>query len=55
MINKFKKLSTQALDIEWFRKLYDCFAKVREEAQSFSEKDIDQTIDRAVKAVRKLA
>lgn len=40
-------------DTVWFKKLYDRFSRVRKEAQSFSEKEIDQVIDRAVRAVRK--
>ncbi|TSC88198.1 MAG: hypothetical protein G01um101416_221, partial [Microgenomates group bacterium Gr01-1014_16] len=36
----------------WFKELYDHFDKVRLEARKYSEKDVDKTIDQAVKAVR---
>src|SRR3989338_2050297 len=47
------RISQKAGDSAWFKRLYDLFSKVRQEAQSSSEKEIDQTIDAAVKAVRK--
>ena len=37
----------------WFKKLYEQFSDVRKEAKSMSEIEIDKTIDKAVKAVRK--
>ncbi|MBI4067251.1 AbrB/MazE/SpoVT family DNA-binding domain-containing protein [Candidatus Gottesmanbacteria bacterium] len=46
-------VTTKAQDTAWFRKLYDQFSDVRKEAQKFSEKEINQVIDKAVKAVRK--
>ena len=36
----------------WLRDLYELFAPVREEAQAYSEVEIDAAIDAAVKAVR---
>ncbi|MGD9891056.1 MAG: AbrB/MazE/SpoVT family DNA-binding domain-containing protein [Dehalococcoidia bacterium] len=36
----------------WMKELYDLFAPVREEALQFSEEEIDEAIDAAVKAVR---
>ena len=37
----------------WLKELYDRFAPVREEASKLSEREIDQTIDAAVAAVRR--
>ncbi len=36
----------------WLKELYDLFAPVREEAKKYSEEEINEAIDRAVKAVR---
>lgn len=47
------KISTAAKNTAWFKKLYDRFSPVRKEAQSYSQRQIDKYIDRAVKAVRK--
>lgn len=47
------RIATKAQDTAWFKKLYDQFNEVRKEAGRFSEKEIDHTIDKAVKAVRK--
>lgn len=46
------KLSQKAGDSLWFKKLYDEFSKVRKEAKSYTGKEIDKTIDKAVKAAR---
>ncbi len=45
-------LSTAA-GAPWFKKVYDQFAPVRQEAKKYSETQIDTAIDTAVKAVRK--
>jgi bifunctional DNA-binding transcriptional regulator/antitoxin component of YhaV-PrlF toxin-antitoxin module len=37
----------------WLKELYEQFAPVREETQSYSLKEIDSAITQAVKAVRK--
>lgn len=37
----------------WLHHLYERFAPVREEAEKFSEEEVDTAIDRAVTAVRK--
>ena len=47
------RMTATAGDSVWFKKLYDRFASVRNEASSYSEKEINATIDKAVKAVRK--
>lgn len=47
------KIAEKAGESAWFKSLYDQFSEVRKEAQSSTEKEIDQTIDEAVKAVRK--
>jgi bifunctional DNA-binding transcriptional regulator/antitoxin component of YhaV-PrlF toxin-antitoxin module len=36
----------------WLRALYDEFSSVREEAQSMSEEEVNEAIDRSVRAVR---
>lgn len=47
------KFTPKAGDTAWFKKLYDRFSEVRKETQSMSEKQINHTINEAVKAVRK--
>lgn len=47
------RITPKAEETAWFRKLYDQFGEVRKEAQAISEKQIDQAINKAVKAVRK--
>lgn len=37
----------------WIKELYDYFAPVRKELGKYSEKEINDAIDKAVKAVRK--
>ncbi len=37
----------------WLKQLYDYFEPVREEARAFSEQEIDQAIDQAVRVVRR--
>lgn len=37
----------------WLKELYERFAPVREEAQKYSDEEIDTTITTTVKAVRK--
>jgi len=37
----------------WLRELYERFASVREEAQEYTDEQIDTAITKAVKAVRK--
>ena len=39
----------------WLKELYDVFAPIREEAWGFSEEEINEAIDDAVKAVRQQA
>lgn len=47
------RLTQIAGDSLWFKKLYGEFATVRKEARKYPEKELDKTIDKAVKAVRK--
>ena len=47
------KVSQKAGDSLWYKKLYDEFGKVRKESKRYSEKEIDKTIDKVVKATRK--
>ena len=37
----------------WLKELYDLFAPVRRETKKYSEEEINKTIGKAVKAVRK--
>ncbi|OGG03312.1 hypothetical protein A2W14_02345 [Candidatus Gottesmanbacteria bacterium RBG_16_37_8] len=46
------RVTAKVEDTDWFNKLYDQFSEVRKEAQSFTEKEIDQAINKAIKAVR---
>lgn len=48
------QVMTIAEDTTWFKRLYDRFGKVRKEANKFPEKEIDTTIDKAIRAVRSL-
>lgn len=47
------KIGTSARDSAWFGKLYDQFAPVRKEGQKYSSGQIDTSIKKALKAVRK--
>ena len=47
------KVSQKTGDSVWFKKLYDEFTPVRKQGLKYSEKEIDKSIDNAVKAVRK--
>lgn len=47
------KISQNAGDSQWFKKLYDEFTPVRKEAKKYTEKEINKSIDKAIKAVRK--
>lgn len=47
------RITTSAKDTFWFKKLYDQFSKTRKEARIMPEKEIDKSIDKALKAVRK--
>ncbi|OGG31593.1 hypothetical protein A3I51_02995 [Candidatus Gottesmanbacteria bacterium RIFCSPLOWO2_02_FULL_38_8] len=47
------RITAKAGDTDWFKKLYKQFAKVRKEAKSYTEKEINQAINKAVKTVRK--
>lgn len=47
------KINQTASNTSWFAKLYQQFAFVRKQAKLFSEKEIDNAIDKAVDAVRK--
>ncbi len=38
---------------DWVKELYDLFAPVRTQAGKVNEKDVNETIDEAVQAVRK--
>ena len=38
---------------QWLKELYDYFAPVRKEAEKYTEKEINDVIERAVKAVRR--
>lgn len=49
----YRKFTAQFQDTDWFGQIYNLFGEVRRKAKSFSEKDIDETIDKAIKAVRK--
>lgn len=46
------QVSTEKTDSAWMKKLYDRFAPVREEAQKYSEREVNKAIDKAVSAVR---
>ena len=45
-------ITDQRVGSPWLKELYDAFAPVREEASDFSEEEINEAIDAAVKAVR---
>ena len=47
------KVAPKTTDGVWLKKLYDHFNKVRKEAKAYGEKEIDKSIDQAIKAVRK--
>lgn len=47
------RITTVAKDTLWFKKLYDQFSKTRKEARTMPEKEINKSIDKALKAVRK--
>ena len=47
------RISTVAGETAWFKKLYDQFSEVRKEAKHLSPKEVEKTIESAVKAVRK--
>lgn len=47
------RITTKAADTAWFKKLYDQFSEVRKETKHSPKKEIDLTIEKAVKAVRK--
>ena len=46
------RISSKVEDSDWFKKLYTEFGKVRKEARSLTEKEIDQAINKAIKAIR---
>ena len=46
------KVADRTNDGLWYKKLYDHFSKVREEAKKYGEQEIDDAIDHAVQAVR---
>jgi len=46
------RISDTASGSDWLKSLYDHFSKVRKTAKSRSEREINLTIDKAVKAVR---
>ena len=47
------RITPKAKDTDWFKKLFQEFSKVRNETQSYTEQEIDQAINKAVKAVRR--
>ena len=47
------KINQTVSNASWFAQLYQQFAPVRKQAKLFSEKEIDNAIDKAVDAVRK--
>lgn len=51
---RLKPLHTQptAGGSPWMKELYDLFAPAREESLQYSEEEIDEAIDAAIKAVR---
>jgi bifunctional DNA-binding transcriptional regulator/antitoxin component of YhaV-PrlF toxin-antitoxin module len=44
----------EAVGSPWLKELYDAFAPVRSQADKYSEDEINEAIDEAVRAVRKL-
>jgi len=46
------KVMENASGSPWLKELYDAFAPVRKEASRYSESEIDDAIDQAVRAVR---
>ena len=46
------KITDYAADSAWLKKLYDHFAPIRQEAVQHSEREVNETIDQAVAAVR---
>lgn len=46
------KVADESSDSAWLEKLYDHFSQVRKEARGYSQKEIDESIGKAVKASR---
>lgn len=46
------EVMARGTDSAWLKKLYEHFAKVRKEAKSYSQKEINKSIDQAIKATR---
>ena len=46
------RISDRAAGSVWYKELYDHFGITRQEAKKYSEKNVNKTIDQAVKAVR---
>jgi len=47
------RIATDVKDSTWFKELYKNFGSVRQEAKSYTEKEINTAIKSAVTAVRK--
>lgn len=44
---------TQVAGSPWLKEAYEAFAGVRKQTEQYSEKEINEAIDQAIKAVRK--
>ena len=46
------KVTDKPSDALWLKKLYDHFSRVRKEAKAYGEKEINESLDQAIKASR---